>query len=404
MGWAKEMLIQMEEDRASGYSVPKRGEKLLCEEHFDNQYLNAYIKSHGHEGICSYCGNKGTVLDLTDFIEYIGGKLAIYLEDIDNAGLFLESSFYDDEDEEIPGYTRHCGYITPANVEYYDSNDEAIACFDLVPNSDALYDDISSCLHMENKIRRNPTSLMLSEELSYLWHQFSDLVKNRQRFTFFRSSLFDDEVYKHSDNGLSDILSELRSLVLKVEYIVPEGTILYRCRPVKESDKIEGFKDLTSPPAPNAKANRLSPTGISMFYGSFDKNTSIKEVSSYMKASMICCGTFKTTKSLSVVNLCNLPQADFWMPSGWQEVSFMNHFHKEISKPIGDKDNPDIEYIPSQIFTEYLRFLCKNTTGNPYDGVIYQSAQTGKQNIVLFYDQKSSAKVLCLLKSEKLSD
>lgn len=70
--------------------------------------------------------------------------------------------------------------------------------------------------------------------------------------------------------------------------------------------------------------------------------------------------------------------------------------HEEISKDISKEDNTEVEYVPSQIFTEYLRYLCKDSDGSNYDCIIYKSSITGCRNVVLFYDQKASASVLCL--------
>ena len=366
------MLIQMDEEKSRGYSIPEKGEKFLCAHHFRNKYLTDYIETYGFQGTCSYCGRRGSVIDLADFVEYVGGRLFDYLEDIDDAGLFLESSIFD------------------------ESNVEALEDFGLVPDSEELYEDLSSNLYLENKIRRDPTSLLLSDELSMLWEQFCDLVKSKQRYIFFRSSQFDDDAFQHSSNGLFDILTELGGLVRNVEDKLPHGTTIYRCRPAKETDKVTSFVDVTAPPVAASKANRLSPTGISMFYGSFDKDTPLIETRAYATTPLIYRASFDITRDLRVINLCNMPAIDFWMPSGWQEYSFLSHFHQEISKPLTPKDNPDIEYIPSQIFTEYLRYLCLSSAGEPYDGIIYQSAQTKKPNIVLFYDNKTSAEVLQL--------
>lgn len=396
MGWAKEMLIQMDEDYSRGYSIPEKGEKFLCAHHFRNEYLKDFIRVHGSQGKCSYCEREEHVIDLADFVKYVGERLFEYLEDINDACLYLESSIFDDEEEEIPGIARRCGFAAPSDVDFYESNVEALEDFGLVPDSEELYKDLSSNLYLENKIRRDPTSLLLSDELSMRWEQFCDLVKSRQRYTFFRSSQFDYEAFQHSSNGLSDILTELGGLVRNVEDKLPLGTTLYRCRPAKETDKVASFADVTAPPVAASKANRLSPTGISMFYGSFDKDTPLIETRAYATTPLIYRAAFEITRDLRVINLCNMPAVDFWMPSGWQEYSFLSHFHQEISKPLTPKDNPDIEYIPSQIFTEYLRYLCLSSAGEPYDGIIYQSAQTKKPNIVLFYDNKTSADVLQL--------
>lgn len=396
MGRGKEILIQMDEDEARGYSIPQKGEKFLCAHHFSNEYIKDYIRDHGSHGKCSYCKREECVIDLADFVKYVGGRLFNYLEDINDAGLFLESSIFDDGDEEIPGIVRRCGFAAPSDADFYESNGEAMEDFGLVTDSGELNEDLSSNLYLENKIRRNPTSLLLSDELSLLWNQFCDLVKTKQRYTFFRSSQFDVEAFQHSSNGLSDILTELGSLVWNIEDKLPLSTTLYRCRPAKETDKVTSFADVTAPPVAASKTNRLSPSGISMFYGSFDKETPLIETRAYATTPLIYRASFEIARDLRVINLCNIPVVDFWMPSGWQEYSFLSHFHQEMSKPLSPQDNPDIEYIPSQIFTEYLRCLCLSSAGKPYDGIIYQSAQTMKPNIVLFYDNKTSADVLQL--------
>jgi hypothetical protein len=80
----------------------------------------------------------------------------------------------------------------------------------------------------------------------------------------------------------------------------------------------------------------------------------------------------------------------------WQRYAFLHLFHKEIAKPTGNNDSK-LEYIPSQVFCEYLRFIQKTKEGNTYDGIIYSSALTSKRNVALFYDNKTSADVLTLV-------
>lgn len=85
----------------------------------------------------------------------------------------------------------------------------------------------------------------------------------------------------------------------------------------------------------------------------------------------------------------------------WQRYAFLRSFHNEISQPT-DPDKGRLDYIPSQVFCEYLRFIQKASDGNNYDGIIYKSALTKEQNIALFYDNKSSAVILDLKKISKI--
>lgn len=398
MGLAKKMMMQAEDERVRGYSHLFRGEKYLCSCHFTNSYLQKYIEENGDCGTCTYCGLKGRVIDFAVFVEYVGGRLSEYLQDLDSADLPLASGLFELDDEDIPGLRRIGPYMFSKDADYFESTDEAIECFDLEPDSDELYKDLLACLHLEYKIRRDPNSPLMSDELAYSWHQFCDLVKRKQRYTFFHSPLFDEHVVERSPNGLSDILSELGYLVRNVEKVVAKGTFIYRGRPTNNEGSVTCFKDLTSSPVKFAKVNRLNPAGISMFYGSFEPDTPIKEIRNYSYDPFIYLGEFETLKDLHVVDLCNLPKIDFWMPHGWQEFSFLSHFHDEISKPISQEDIPDIEYIPSQIFTEYIKCLCKTSDGNPYDGIVYRSSLTGRKNVVLFYDNSSSVEILKLSK------
>ena len=393
MGRYKEHSIEMDDQIARGFVLPGRGDKQLCSTHYRDPFLRNLIKENGVFGTCSYCGQRTMVLDLCDFVEYVGNKLADGFEDVDNAGLFLEHSFYDSEDEQIPGYKRVGGYIAPEDADYYESNEDVMSDYGLLSDNDNLNDDLSNCLHMEHKIRRNPTCMMLSDEMSLMWKDFCHLVKGERRFTFFHSPMFENANPENSDNGLLDILTEIGSVIHAAETKIKAGTKLYRCRPAGKSEKVAEFKDITSPPVFVAKSNRLSPVGISMFYGSFDSETPYAETKNYETTPKdYYIGRFHTTQDLIVVDLTSL-QASFWMPSQWQETLFLIRFHKEISKPLGKKDT-EVEYVPSQIFIEYLRYLCRSSHGVPFDGIIYRSSLTSQLNIALFYDNEASGKIL----------
>lgn len=135
----------------------------------------------------------------------------------------------------------------------------------------------------------------------------------------------------------------------------------------------------------------MSATGISMFYGALDDNTPIQEIRNYTPDSIIDMGEFALKRDLLVIDLFKIPKyLSFWMPKYFREYKFLKNFHMEITKPI-DK-NPAIEYVPTQIFTVYIRFM------NNYhiDGIIYRSSLTGGRNVVLFYDNETSADILQL--------
>lgn len=78
---------------------------------------------------------------------------------------------------------------------------------------------------------------------------------------------------------------------------------------------------------------------------------------------------------------------------------FINDFIKEISKPVLKDGNHNIEYIPTQLITEYLRynFLHKGTN---VDGIMYKSSVNNADvSYALFVDNEH-----CINKDEQFDD
>jgi len=399
MGQVKQAWIEAEQ---RGYDLPEPGEKYVCRNHFSDYYLKQYVDDSSHWGQCSYCGSKIRVVDLHDFMEYVAGKITEHFGDPGDEDLYLSSSYYDDGDEEIPGYKRVGSFIAPDFAEHYESTSELLAEIDLVTDDENLNKDIEDCFLSDEWIQHHAYMMTEGQELSFLWKVFSTMVKHEQRFTFFKRVEFSDEKFSEY-NGLMDILTELGNLIsqhgLCTEISV--GTELYRCRFIDEKDEVSSFDDITSAPGDKAKQSRMSPAGISMFYGAFDSNTAILESSpegNPIDAPYVT-GRFSTRTTLNVLDLTNLPPSSFWMPSGWEGIGFLHSFNWEITKPIIRDNRIHIQYVPSQVFTEYLRYVYRSPKDNRIDGLIYKSSLKGatSSNIVLFCNQRRSSEILELI-------
>ncbi len=138
-----------------------------------------------------------------------------------------------------------------------------------------------------------------------------------------------------------------------------------------------------------------------MFYGAFDASTAILESSpdGELTEAQHVTGRFKTIAELNVLDLTNLPSPGFWIPSDWEAIGFLHAFSREITKPIERDDRIHIQYIPSQVFTEYLRYVYQPADNSKIDGLIFKSSlrRATSNNIVLFYNQRRSKEVLELL-------
>ncbi len=339
-------------------------------------------------------------MDMADFIEYTGNRITSYIGPIEDECMPLANSYLDkdDRDEDIPGWTSRYPFLVPEEAEYYEDTQEVMEAYDLVTDNDDLNEDIAKCFNVDQWIQKDPTAMPLHEELYWDWNKFSHMVKTKIRYSFFRSQEYSKGSGEFIAPG-SDIIGETAHMVRSLEDRIDVGTLLYRGRPEDKQAPFEDFTSLTAPPVEAAKENRMSPYGISMFYGSYDKDTPSKEIKNYLegKDTRIYLGEFEVTRTLKVINLCNIPQPDFWMEneSDWQVYTFLHAFHKEISKPVATND-PKLEYIPSQVFCEYLRHIQKAKDGSSYDGIVYSSAMTSAKNVVLFYDNKTSESILKL--------
>lgn len=223
------------------------------------------------------------------------------------------------------------------------------------------------------------------------WKRFADMVKHSRRFTFLVMPKVD---------GTENILEELNDVILHTDGVlrqIPIGTIMYRTRSLdKELDKSFGFKDITSAPDTSAGQCRMSPAGVSMFYGAFDKETAISESIKSADEKVLVIGEFKTIRELTVVDLTALPTVvSIWMDK-WEGAAFLKSFHKDITQPLLKDAKEAIEYVPSQIFTEYLRWMFTDKNGRHVDGLIYESCKTKKANVVLFCNNEDSSNWVAL--------
>lgn len=379
MGFAKQHMQEMEE--SGNYPSSELMEKKVCTNHFYDLYINRKIENCGEEGYCSYCKKETIVHDMYDLGRDLLWKITLYYSDIDNANLYLASHFYDGDDEIIPGFKRIGPYVAPEENEVFDSVDELMEELDLVTDGDELNEDIKGMFSTEQWISKDFYEEDQIVHLSILWEKFCKEVTSQRRFTFLAAPNYE---------GNDNILERLNEIVIqqKLCRVLPKGTTLYRARKIKEPQEKYGFYDITSAPDKNSSPNRMSPAGISMFYASFDKETPMSECVGGDEPVMII-GKFKTCRNLMVLDLTRIPENSFWM-DGWQENRFLHQFNKEITKPTDIKDTNHLQYVPSQIMTEYFRYMLSTKTGTRVNGIIYGSSKTAQRNIVLFCNQQDS--------------
>lgn len=109
---------------------------------------------------------------------------------------------------------------------------------------------------------------------------------------------------------------------------------------------------------------------------------------------------FILKKELNIVDLSTLPN----MPSPFDQrrikdhyrISFIKDFVKDLMAPIDRDGRVHIDYVPTQVITEYFRFPFSDKLRGSIriDGIIYPSSKNGKKACVLFFDNTESLEIL----------
>lgn len=135
-----------------------------------------------------------------------------------------------------------------------------------------------------------------------------------------------------------------------------------------------------------------------MFYGSLDEKTAITETYDKKGKSgkVATIATFITSEGFKVLDLTQLPA----FPSLFDEqrrhyrepLIFLRSFLKDFSKPIKKDGREHIEYVPTQVVTEYFRHIFRDEGGDSIKGIIYPSARKKNgRSCVLFFEDKDCA-------------
>jgi hypothetical protein len=148
-------------------------------------------------------------------------------------------------------------------------------------------------------------------------------------------------------------------------------------------------------PPRSGRANRMNPSGIQAFYGSFEEETCLSELRPLV-GDTVAIARFEIRRPLCILDTTrfetppkelNIFARDHIRRLGqWR---FMQRFMTEIARPIS-KDDEHLDYVPTQVVAEYLNrehFVHIGENRRHIDAIIYESAQNPPgQNIVFLGD------------------
>ena len=356
----------------------------VCSHCINEPCLAEYIEENASEDECSYCDYRGAVSELPRAMD-LDDLLAHMCERIE-----ME---YEDAAESVGYVTREGGYLLPT-MDAHELLFEA--CPYLDSRSERLLDDIAAEFLETPWVHKNPYSLTEEEAWNLSWTDFVHLVKHRVRYLMFPPET--QRSYEFSETTApSGLLDQLGKLFLDKDLfcVLEAGTELFRVRIHKPGQPPPStLAEFGPPPIDAARfANRMSPAGVSMFYVAFDEKTALAETivrgdRGPAEASIV---VFKTIQDLNLLDLVNLPD----IPSIFDDdtanlerasLSFLHRFNWDFTHPVQKDGREHVEYVPSQVVTEFVRYRLPRKAEREVHGIRYSSSRNdGGIGCVLFY-------------------
>jgi len=286
----------------------------------------------------------------------------------------------------------------------WDSEDQAWIGGAVIGSTDAAYefcvgdvadevmDAIAAVIPEEDWTADDISQLQPDEALRFTWEQFRDKVRYSSRFVFLSTP---EEHSDHPDEfTTTEFLAKVDQVLRDHQTVihVPAGRRFWRGRLTADPADARAWRapELGPPPRDLASNSRMSPAGVTMFYGADDVATAIAEIGAHSSQRYAVLGEFETTRDLTLLDLTTLPG----VPSLYTEAGrttarydliFLHDFAADLAKPIALDGREHIEYVPTQVITEYLRYVSTNKV----DGILYRSAQNKGVCCVLFCDTRN---------------
>jgi hypothetical protein len=378
-------------------------DKYVCTECVDDTALREHIAAHAEATSCSYCGrtsNEPIACELDIFMGAVAEAIALNWDDAQN---FMP---YEGDGWALPD----------ANRDIYDLLGDGDLEIDVPPE---LFDDIAQAFADTTFAPRYFFGLGPDERLHYGWDSFVHQVSHQTRYLFMTVPAPGSKYASPGELQPNQMLAELGTLVSTGQLVrdLPASTRLHRARfhSRASQERPATGKALGTPPIGSARSsNRMSPHGIPMFYGAFDSETAVDETIApgWAAGDDLTVAEFVSQRSLRVVDLTDLPAVpSLYDPNSRADrpwTAFLQRFAEEVSKPINRDEREHLEYVPTQIVTEYFRHVY-GVEHDPVSGIVYRSAvHEGGRCIVLFLenedcgDAEETSVALALMRSFSL--
>jgi hypothetical protein len=352
---------------------------FVCARCLDDEALQQFAREHGKIRECDYCREKPTtscVVPLDDVTDFMGKAIA---------------EEWCDPAETSP--VDHGEYL----VKTIDADDLFYSIGFEVSN-DELMQDITDSFSDHDWCERDWQLLSPSKRWAYGWKRFRHLVKHERRYTFWYSK-DDIEDESHPDYlPAAYMLDELGTAIHSANLVksCPAGTVFWRLQSHSNIESLSAPERFTSPPIDCAtQPNRMSPPGVPMFYGADEFDTALLELvdptDTELASKLVSGVQFKNIVPFSFLDLTSIQSVPSYFsadgPYRRHIVRFIRDFAADLCQPIVRDGRQHIEYVPTQVFTEYVRHVMKGPEGARVHGIRYSSSKNGRPCYVVFATQ-----------------
>jgi len=355
--------------------------EYISAEPFDDYAIKDYINKNGSEAICDWTGEKAICMLVEDLGEYM--DICIHTE-------------YGEP------YEMGAGYDSEENLYEYrfpglsvQTSEELLT--DLITETPyEIQESISPYLSNEYWTSKDMYSPSNGEILYRSWEEFTKIIKHKVRFMFFSTLLKRQKPTYEDYSDPYSILGEIDDGIKKHRLITtfePRALKVFRARQHSADKLVEDVIELGSPPELVAQANRLSPAGIPMFYGAFDSISAITEIIDFGKSKdLVSVGKFTNIQKLNLVDFSKLQWISIFDEDKRhlrESFVMLRKFVSDLSSPISNDGSQHIDYVPTQVVTEYLKNSFTFDDLGEIHGLIYPSSKRNEKNcIVLFFTQE----------------
>lgn len=330
------------------YDMPDEDTSIVCITCLSDTYLIDNLRDRFYYDQCSFCGENTNVVNTEDLFEEILDAILSdgWVKAIDQGSYCSAEGGYQHETEEIKELTlTYCG-------DSGISNESLINC---------VYD----CFSEELMIDKPYGEDYYDEHYIHDWEDFKRNVKYFQRYTSFLNVGISCIV---GFKNLMQFIGEKHVVSLN------RSSSIFRGRTFNSVTPDINASSYGPPGIEYTKNSRMSPKGIACLYCSSNIHTVISEIKT-TEAVSIGIIKIKPQKDLRLIDLINIS-----LPSAFDKnnrhyrrsLEFLEAFIEDISKPINIDDQEHLEFMPTQVIFEYIRYVFES---KGVAGIQYRSSK-----------------------------